>query len=168
MAFWHPWEPGWQSEAYCEVRNGERRPAGGAWGEAPVRTAYAAAAVFLFAALDCLSPMAHSVTLLTTAYVPNVQGRAAMEAGSQAWWPLETGIGARRRVIRSVLIRAQSARFLGQAVRRVDPALTVTDYGEDPRRPAVCDWFGPDLHLHRPRVECEAKSCRVHQARHGV
>ena len=114
--------------------------------------------MFVFAALDCLSAMAHSVTLLTTAYVPNVQARAAMEAGSQAWWLLEPGIGARRRVIRSVLIRAQSARFLGQAVRKVDPALTVTGYGEDP--PAVLQYAsgaGLAYICNDTRVECEGE-----------
>jgi CheY-like chemotaxis protein len=47
-------------------------------------------------------------------YVPHVLARAVMEAGSQAWWLLGPGIGARRRVIRSISVRASSARYLGQ------------------------------------------------------
>lgn len=66
-----------------------------------------------------------------TSYVPGVLARAAMEAGSQAWWLLEPGISARRRVIRSVLVRAKSARELTKAVRKADPEGNVSDYGED-------------------------------------
>ncbi len=50
----------------------------------PVRTAYAEVAVYLLAAQDCLLAMADSVNLLTTAYVPSVLARAAMEASAQA------------------------------------------------------------------------------------
>jgi hypothetical protein len=129
---WLPaaWEPGWKSEAATELRNteiGENAP----WGEDPVRTAYAAAQAFLYAALDCLDALADSVNLQTTIYVPHVLARAAMEAGSQAWWLLEPKIGARKRVIRSILIRASSARYLGKAARKIDPAGGAANYGED-------------------------------------
>jgi hypothetical protein len=127
---WLPaaWEPGWQSEAASELRNGEVG-ANGPWGEEPVRTAYAAAQVFLYAALDSLDAIADSVNPLTTTYVPHVLARAAMEAGSQTWWLMEPRIGVRRRVIRSILIRASSARHLGKAARKMDRA--ALDYGED-------------------------------------
>jgi hypothetical protein len=126
------WRPAWQSEADGEVRNRELRTDGSPWGEDPVRTAYTAATVFLFAALDALLAFRDSVNMSTTSYVPGVLSRAAMEAGSQAFWLLEPGIGARRRVIRSVLVRAGSAANLKETVEAVDPAETVSNYGEDP------------------------------------
>ncbi len=125
------WRPAWQSEAACELGNGEVRADGSAWGDAPVRTAYAAGAVFLLSATDCLRVMADSVNVLTTTYTSGVLARAVMEPGAQAWWLLEGGIGARRRVIRSVLIRASSARWLGKAVKIAEPAGKPSDYGED-------------------------------------
>jgi hypothetical protein len=57
-----------------------------------------------------------------------------MEAGAQAWWLLEGGIGARRRVVRSILIRASSARWLEKSVKFADPAGKASDYGEDQAR----------------------------------
>lgn len=128
------WSPAWQSEAGGELRNTEVRADGSAWGDVPVRTAYAAAAVFLLTATDCLRAMADSINLLTTTYTSGVLARAVMEPGAQAWWLLEGGIGARRRVIRSVLIRASSARWLGKSVALADPAGTASAYGEDQAR----------------------------------
>lgn len=60
------WPPAWQSEAAGELNNSEIRADGSAWGDKPVRTAYAAAAAFLLTATDCLRAMANSVNLLTT------------------------------------------------------------------------------------------------------
>lgn len=58
-----------------------------------------------------------------------------MEPSAQAWWLLEGGIGARRRVIRSILIRGSSAaRWLGEAVKVAGPAGKASDYGEDQAR----------------------------------
>jgi hypothetical protein len=128
------WQPAWQSEAARELRNVEVGLDGSAWGETPVRTAYAAAAVFLLTAADCLRAMADSVNVLTTTYTAGVLARAVMEPSAQAWWLLEGGIGARRRVIRSILIRASSARWLGEAVKVADPAGEASDYGEDQAR----------------------------------
>jgi hypothetical protein len=160
------WEPGWKSEAASEVRNREQRAGDSAWGEAPVRTTYAAAAAFLIAAIDSLSALADSVNLLTTTFVPNVLVRAAMEAASQAWWLLEPGIGARRRVIRSILIRASSARYLGQAVRKIDPAGKVSDYGEDQ---AMVRAYAKDLGLtyicNSDKIECETEDLPGYTAR---
>lgn len=102
------WHPAWQSEAAGEVGNAEVRADGAPWGEAPVRTAYAASTAFLFAGLDALAALRDSVNVSSTNYVPGVLSRAAMEAGSQAFWLLEPGIGARRRVIRSVLAQPRS------------------------------------------------------------
>lgn len=128
------WQPAWQSEAAGELVNSQVRADGSAWGEVPVRTAYAAAAVFLLTATDCLRAMGDSVNVLTTTYTSGVLARAVIEPAAQAWWLLEGGIGARRRVIRSVLIRASSARWLEKSVKAVDPTGKASDYGEDPAR----------------------------------
>ena len=125
-----PLEPAWKSEASSELRNPEQGPSG-PWGETPVRMAYAAIHHFLFAATECLEALADSMSLETTIYVPHVLARAAMEAGAQAWWLLEPGIGARRRVIRSVLIRKASARYLGRAANEMSPPVNASAYGED-------------------------------------
>ena len=130
---WLParWEPGWKSEAASELGNAEAGP-NAPWGDRPVRTAYAEAQLFLYASLDSLAALGDSVNVMTTTYVPHVLARAAMEAGSQAWWLLEPKIGARRRVIRGILVRASSARYVGKAARKLDPvAGTATTYGED-------------------------------------
>ncbi|MGH3191055.1 MAG: response regulator transcription factor [Streptosporangiaceae bacterium] len=152
------WQPAWQSEAADELGNSEIDAGGAAWGEAPIRTAYTTAAVFLFTATDCLRAMADSVNLLTTTFTSGVQARAAMESGSQAWWLLEGGIGARRRVIRSILIRASSARRLGEAVKNADPAGKVSDYGEDQARVrAYAKTLGLSYVCNDKRTECEGE-----------
>lgn len=126
------WQRAWRSEAEGEVRNGEQRADGTPWGEDPVAAAYAAATVLLFAALDSLNALRDAVNVSSTSYVPGVLSRAAMEAGAQAWWLLEPGIDARRRVIRSVLVRAGSAENLETTVHAVESTALVSDYGEDP------------------------------------
>ena len=75
-----PWVPGWKSEAAAELRNVETRADTSPWGEDPIRTAYAAADMFIRATIDCLDALADSTNLLTTIYVPHVLARAAMEA----------------------------------------------------------------------------------------
>ncbi|HEY2265367.1 MAG TPA: hypothetical protein VGI96_22275 [Streptosporangiaceae bacterium] len=165
------WRPAWQSEAEGEVRNSELRADGSPWGGDPVRTAYAAATVFLFAALDALLALRDSVSVSSTSYVPGVLSRAAMEAGSQAFWLLEPGIGARRRVIRSVLVRAGSAANLKETVEAVDPAETVSAYGEDP---ATIEAYAQGLALvyaakkdqnGRKALECEGERLPTYTAR---
>src|SRR5215469_3142358 len=103
------WYPGWQSEAARERANQESGPTG-PWGPDPVRSVYTAAALYLEAVLQCMRAIAAALTPESTHYVPNVLARAGMEAGSQAFWLLEPGIGARRRVARFMLIRASGAR----------------------------------------------------------
>ena len=152
------WQPAWQSEAVGELINSEIRADGSAWGEEPVRSAYAAAAVFLFTATDCLRAMADSVNVLTTTYTSGVLARAVMEPGAQAWWLLEGGIGARRRVIRSVLIRASSARWLGKAVAVADPAGQASTYGEDQARVhAYATALGLGYVCNSRKTECESE-----------
>jgi predicted RNA-binding Zn-ribbon protein involved in translation (DUF1610 family) len=144
---WLPttWVPGWQSEAAMELANREVRSDRTQWGEQPVRTAYAAAQVLIYAAADCLEALADSTNTRTTVYVPNVLARAAMEAGSQAWWLLEPGIGPRRRVVRAVLIRHSSALNLNDAARKLDPVSgAASTYGEDE---AMVATYAQDLNL---------------------
>ena len=152
------WEPAWQRcAAQEELANAEVGPAG-PWAERPVRTVYGQTAGFLAATVDCLHALADVVDPHITAYVPNVLARAAMEAGAQAWWLLEPGIGARRRVIRSVLIRAASARRLAENVGKVDPAAVVTDYGEDDDAVrAYADALGLTYTINGHKVECEGE-----------
>jgi hypothetical protein len=148
------WSPGWQSEAAREQANQERGR-GGRWGAEPVQSVYTAAALYLEAALQCMRAMAASITTDTTHYVPDCLARAAMEAGSQAFWLLEPGIGARRRVVRSMLIRAAGAQRLAEEVARTDPG-GAGFYGETPAQAA-------DLAAHYGLI-CEY---RKHKGRRG-
>jgi len=62
------WQPAWQSEAARELSESEARADGTTWRDVPVRTSYAAAAIFLLTAADCLRAMADSVNVLTATY----------------------------------------------------------------------------------------------------
>jgi hypothetical protein len=127
------WRPGWQSEAAAERANREHGP-DGPWGEGPVRAVYTAAALYLEAVLQCMRALAASLTPDTTHYVPYCLARAAMEAGSQAYWLLEPGIGARRRVIRFTLLRASGARHRAEEARKTGHGVAVLQ-GEPRSRP---------------------------------
>jgi hypothetical protein len=152
------WPPAWQSEAARELSNSEVRADGSPWGDAPVRTAYALAAVLLMTATDCLRALGDSVNTMTTTYISGVQSRAVMEQAAQAWWLLEGGIGARRRVIRSILIRASSARWLEKAVQAADPAGAASNYGEDQARvKTYAAALGLSYVCHSSRTECEGE-----------
>jgi hypothetical protein len=127
---WFPgseWVPAWHSEASRE-RTAVVSGPNGPWGDAPVRTAYAAAAFLLDAVLQCLRAMGSALTVGATPYVANCLARSALEAGSQAWWLLEPGIGAQQRVARFLLIRAGSARTLEDTAKTLGVA--PGDYGE--------------------------------------
>jgi hypothetical protein len=124
------WLPGWQSKAAAERASQERGP-GGSWGEDPVRGVYTAAALYLEAVLQCMRALAASLTTDTTHYVPYCLARAAMEAGSQAHWLLEPGIGARRRVARFMLLRASGAQHMAEEARKTGSG---TQYGETPEQ----------------------------------
>lgn len=152
------WTPAWQSEAARELNNSELRADGSSWGDEPVRTAYAAAAVFLLSATDCLRVMADSVNVQTTTYTSNMLARAVMEPAAQAWWLLEGGIGPRRRVIRSILIRAASARWLEKAVATAAPAGLASSYGEDQARVhAHAATLGLSYVCNSKKTECESE-----------
>jgi hypothetical protein len=128
------WRPGWQSEAAAERDSQESGPAG-PWGEDPVRGVYTAAALYLEAVLQCMRALAASLTTDTTHYVPYCLARAAMEAGSQAHWLLEPGIGARRRVARLMLLRASGARHRAEEARKTGSAASAS-HGETPEQAA--------------------------------
>lgn len=152
------WPPAWQSEAAGELGNSEVRADGSAWGDVPVRTAYALAAVLLMTATDCLRALGDSVNSLTTTYTSGVLSRAVMEPGAQAWWLLEGGIGARRRVIRSVLIRASSARWLEKSVQAADPTGAASTYGEDQARVrSDATALGLSYVCNSSKTECEGE-----------
>jgi hypothetical protein len=152
------WQPAWQSEAARELSNSEIGADGAVWGEAPVRRAYAAAAIFLQTAADSLRVMADSVNPLTTTHTSGVLARAVMEPGAQAWWLLEDGIGARRRVIRSILTRAADARWLEKSVGSANPAVKPGDYGEDQARvTAYAKTLGLSYTCNSKKTECEGE-----------
>jgi hypothetical protein len=116
-------EPG--SDASAEVANAEVRLDGSPWGDRPVRTTYA------YAQMEIKLAVEHSrcAALLMGAArpAPGIEAvtRAALEAGSVAWWLLEEGLSARQRVCRMQLLRRNSAREYARSIQEVgeDPAV---------------------------------------------
>ena len=117
------WEPG--SPASAEIANTEVRQDGTRWGDRPVRTAYAYAQMATKLAVE----MSRCAALLIGAGRPapgiEAETRAALEAGSVAWWLLEEKLSARERVCRMQLLRRNSAREHAKSIKEVgeDPAL---------------------------------------------
>ena len=115
-------EPG--SPASVEVANTEARLDGTPWGDRPVRTAYAYAQMTMRLATE----LSRCAALLIGANRPapgiETEARAALEAGSVAWWLLKPGLTARQRVCRMQLLRLNSARELARSIKEVgeDPA----------------------------------------------
>jgi len=108
------WEPEPGSEAAAELANAEARQDGDPWGEAPPRTAYAAANLMMTGVLDNLTSI-HSLLAAEMPVIgPTVVARSAIEIASGAWWLMEPGIGARRRVCRELVLSIESARRAGQ------------------------------------------------------
>lgn len=127
---WFPgneWPVAYRSEAANERAEAAHGPAG-PWGDTPVRTAYAAAAFLLEAVLQCLRALSGALTVGATPYVANCLARAALEAGSQAWWLLEPGIGAQRRAARFLLIRARSASAVEDTSKQL--GISAVGFGE--------------------------------------
>lgn len=106
------WSAAWKSEAADELANAEIRRDGSRWGEQPLLWSYASAWLFISAAVDCIDAICLCVTMDTPALVPSALSRVALEAGGQASWLLQPGLGARRRVARRILIHHASARQL--------------------------------------------------------
>lgn len=128
------WTPGWRSETSSEYANVERGTRG-PWGPDAVASVYTAAALYLEAVLQCARAISACLTVDSTQYVPSCLNRAAMEAGSQAFWLLEPGIGARRRVTRFMLLRASGAWQQAEQLKRTNPS-AVGSFGETPDRVA--------------------------------
>lgn len=99
------------SPADCELSEARGLTLGDrTWGEAPVRTAYAAALMSYTVALDEARAMAAALTGDTKTAIPVVVlARSLAETASQAWWLLEPGTGARGRVERLQCVRLRSA-----------------------------------------------------------
>ena len=116
-------EPG--SPASVEIANAEVRKDGTPWGDRPVRTAYAYAQMETKLAVE----MSRCVALLIGAARPapgiEAVARAALEAGSVAWWLLEEKLSARERVCRMQLLRRNSAREHAKSIKEVGEDLAV-------------------------------------------
>jgi hypothetical protein len=113
------WEPVPGSEAAAEVANTEVRQGGDPWGEGPPRTAYAAASIMMTAVLDNLASI-HNLTGIEMPVIgPTVVARSAIEIASGAWWLMEPGIGARRRVCRELALSLESARRARQVAEEI-------------------------------------------------
>ena len=122
------WVPGWHSEAAGE-RTNRVHGLGGPWGPDPVRAVYTAAALYLEAVLQCARAVSSYLSVDSTQYVPSCLDRAAMEAGSQAFWLLEPEIGARRRVARFMLLRASGAWQQDEQIKKTSSS-TPGSFGE--------------------------------------
>lgn len=102
--------PAADSPAAGELRAAAIEPAEkGFWGDRPVRTSYALAAMSYQAALEQASAMAALMTGGFTVVPAAGLARCLTETASQAWWLLEPPIGHRRRVERLQATRARSA-----------------------------------------------------------
>jgi hypothetical protein len=104
------WEPEPGSEAAAEIANTEVRQGGDPWGEDPPRTAYAAANLMMTGVLDNLASIHKLLGIEMPVIGPTVVARSAIEIASGAWWLMEPGIGARRRVCRELALSLESAR----------------------------------------------------------
>lgn len=119
----------WQAHAGSlmmgEFENSEMREDGTAWGDQPVRTAITIAQMNMRATVEYASAIAELIDPPRVAVPLEALTRSALEAASASWWITEPGIGARRRVIRMLLLRYNSARELERAVNAVgvDPEI---------------------------------------------
>lgn len=113
------WEPEPGSEAAAEIANKEIRQSGAPWGEDPPRTAYAAANLMMTGVLDNLTSIHKLIGIEMPVIGPTVIARSAVEIASGAWWLMEPGIGARRRVCRELALSLQSARRARQVAEEV-------------------------------------------------
>jgi hypothetical protein len=82
--------------------------------------------------------------------------RAALEAGSVAWWLLEDGLTARPRVCRMQLLRRNSARELTRSIQEVgeNPAVVGTEQ-LSASSPSAALWA-----LHRSRRTAASSKAR--------
>jgi hypothetical protein len=110
-------EPG--SAAAVLVANSEFRLDGTPWRDCPVRTVYQYAQMATKLAVE----MSRCAALLIGAGRPapgiEAETRAALEAGSVAWWLMEGNLSARKRLCRMQLLRRNSAREHARSAREV-------------------------------------------------
>jgi hypothetical protein len=104
------WDPRVGSEAAAELRNSEVRLGGDPWGDDQPRTAYAAANLMMTAVLDNLASLGQLLGDQMPVIGLTVIARSAIEIAAGAWWLMEYGIGARRRVCRELVLSLTSAR----------------------------------------------------------
>jgi len=108
------WEPMAGSEAAGELANAETRNDGSPWSERPLRTAYAAANLMMLGVVDDLKSLERLLVNQVPVIGPTILARSAIEIASGAWWLMESGIGARRRVCRELVLSLTSARRVKQ------------------------------------------------------
>ena len=127
------WEPAPGSEAAAEIANTEVRQSGGPWGEDPPRTAYAAAILMMTGVLDNLASIHKLVGVEMSVIGPTVVARSAIEIASGAWWLMEPGIGARRRVCRELALSWRA--LAGRSPRSSRPTPSPMAFGSVRRSP---------------------------------
>ncbi|MFF4305525.1 SLOG family protein [Streptomyces sp. NPDC001601] len=120
------WTPGAKSQAAAELANNETGRTG-PWGEDPPRTAYAAANLLMTGVLDDLGSLRQLLGNPMPVIGPTIVARSAVEIASTAWWLMEPGIGARRRVCRELVLSLKSARRAKQVAQDMEASEAVTD-----------------------------------------
>ena len=140
------------SPADAELRKAQQQPGPtGAWGEGPVRAAYALAVMNYQVALDHASAMVVLTNGELSAVSVSVLARALVEVASQAWWLLEPGIGHAKRVRRLLALRYRSARE-GEKAATAD-GVPADDHRTYTETTAQIERDAHDLGLETPSVD---------------
>jgi hypothetical protein len=108
------WQPAPDSEASAELASVQARQDGQPWGDDVLRTPYATASLLMTGVLDNLGSIRQLIDDPMPAIGPTEIARSAMEIGATAWWLMESGIGARRRTCRQLVLSLISARRAAQ------------------------------------------------------
>jgi len=147
------------SPAYQELAEARALSLGdGIWGEGPVRTGYAAALMSYTAALDEGMGMAAVISGgVRTAIPAVVLARSIAEACGQAWWLLESGLGARGRVERLQCLRLRSA-LEGEGAAKAD-GIDEAGWHEYTETQAQVHDYSRRLGLDAPRRDGYAYAC---------
>ena len=152
------WEPVPGSEATAELSNTETRNDSSPWGERPPRIAYAAAKLMMLGVVDDLKGLERLLIDPVPVIGPTVMARSAIEIASGAWWLMEPGIGARRRVCRILSNSFVGAREREQAAYGFEDLVDEIIYSHE------CGMSKPDPGIHalaceRLRVETRRRWC---------
>jgi hypothetical protein len=121
------WEPAAGSEAAAELASTESRADGSPWDEQVLRTAYAVANLLTTAVLDDLCSVQRLLGEPMPVIGVPVVARSAIEIGHRVWWLMESGIGARRRACRELVLSLTSARRAKQVARGFQAGPGVTE-----------------------------------------